>query len=422
MKGVNAAASENGEKRRRASALSWRIAAIGFLGGIGGGVVFPVLPVLGERMGLSAFMIGVILAANRVVRIGVNPVTGALTDRYGGREVIAVGLFIEGVGTLGYIAALHFALPEAWFLAGRVVWGVGSSLLFVGAVATVLGFSTTGDRGRLVARTRSAISLGAPAGLVFGGLVTDFFSADAAFSAAMVLSIVAGIAAFACLPGRVRRETAAGASVRDRFGLRDWLALILRRRLAGIWLYAALVFFSTQGLLLATLVLLLQRRSVLLPGLGAEGSAGVLMAVLMSAYAGTSVAIGRGIDLVGRRTALLVPTVCLLVAGFASLAFSDRLGWTLASLVVIGCATGAVTIPLLALIGDLVAPEHRGRATAVYQVAADFGGTAGPILGLVLGFRYGFMPVYLGIAGLFMLTLPVAFLLMRAEARMSKIK
>lgn len=415
MKGLNAAASENGEKRRRASTLSWRIAAIGFLGGIGGGVVFPVLPVLGERMGLSAFMIGVILAANRVVRIGVNPVTGALTDRYGGREVIAVGLFIEGVGTLGYIAALHFALPEAWFLAGRVVWGVGSSLLFVGAVATVLRFSTTGDRGRLVARTRSAISLGAPAGLVFGGLVTDFFSADAAFSAAMVLSIVAGIAALACLPGRVRRETAAGASVLERFGLRDWLALILRRRLAGIWLYAALVFFSTQGLLLATLVLLLQRRSVFLPGLGAEGSAGVLMAVLMSAYAGTSVAIGRGIDLVGRRTALLVPTVCLLVAGFASLAFSDRLGWTLASLVVIGCATGAVTIPLLALIGDLVAPERRGRATAVYQVAADFGGTAGPILGLVLGFRYGFMPVYLGVAGLFMLTLPVAFLLMRAE-------
>lgn len=414
----DSAVTPQAPKRNEASALSWRIAAVGFLGGIGGGVVFPILPALGERMGLSALMIGVILAANRIVRLGMNPVTGTLTDRYGGREVIAVGLFIEGLGTLGYIAALHFSLPALWFLAGRIVWGVGSSLLFVGAVATVLRLTATSDRGRLVARARSAISLGAPAGLVFGGLVTDFFSADAAFWAAMALSVAAGFAALAGLPRRTRREALVAVRHRhERFGLREWAALIAQRRLAGIWLYAALVFFSTQGLLLATLVLFLERRSVLIFGLGAEGSAGLLMAVLMLSYAGTSVAIGRRVDLLGRRTALIVPTVFLFVAGFAALAFADRLSWMLVALVAIGIGTGAMTIPLLTLIGDLVAPERRGRATAVFQVAADLGGTAGPVLGLVLGFRYGFLPIYLGVAALFLLTLPVAVMLSHAERR-----
>lgn len=403
---------------RSASSVTWRIAAMGFLGGIGGGVVFPILPALGERMGLSALMVGVILAANRIVRLGVNPVTGALTDRFGGREVIAAGLFIEGIGTVGYIAALHYPHPAAWFLAGRVVWGVGSSFLFVGAVAAVLALSAARQRGRLVARARSAISLGMPAGLVIGGLVTDLVSADAAFVVAAVLSAGAGLAALAGIPRREHRSARAADAARPAHApLRAWLALLGERRLFGIWLYAALVFFSTGGLLLATLVVLIDRRGLLIPGLGAEGSAGLLMGVLMLLYAGTSVSVGRRIDALGRRTVVLLPTLAALVGGFALLAFAHSLASLIAALVAIGAGTGGMTIPLLTLLGDLVPAERRGRATGIYQVAADAGGSAGPIVGLVLATGFGFMPTYLGLAGLFLLTVPVAFALARTERR-----
>jgi len=391
---------------------------MGFLGGIGGGVVFPILPALGERMGLTALMVGVILAANRIVRLGVNPVTGALTDRFGGRGVIAAGLFIEGVGTLGYIAALHYPHPAAWFLAGRIVWGVGSSLLFVGAVAAVLGFSATRERGRLVARARSAISLGMPAGLVIGGLVTDFVSADAAFVVAALLSAGAGVAAFAGIP-RGPAHAARGGSGATPPGstLREWLTLLTQRRLLGIWLYAALVFFSTGGLLLATLVVFIDRRGVLIPGLAAEGSAGLLMGVLMLLYAGTSVTVGRHIDALGRRTAVLLPTLTALVAGFTVLAFAHSLAILIIALVIIGAGTGGMTIPLLTLLGDLVPAERRGRATGLYQVAADTGGSAGPIVGLVLATSFGFVETYIGLAAVFLLTVPVALSLVRAERR-----
>ncbi len=396
---------------------------MGFLGGIGGGVVFPILPALGERMGLSALMIGLVLSANRIVRLGVNPVTGALIDRFGGREVIAAGLFIEGLGTLAYIGALHYPNPAAWFLAGRVVWGVGSSLLFVGAVAAVLALSSTAERGRLVARARSAISLGMPAGLVIGGLVTDLVSADAAFIVAATLSAGAGFVALAGIPGGVapmRTDAPQQVPLPSGQRLRDWLGLLGERRLAGIWLYAALAFFSTGGVLLATLVVLIDHRGLLIPGLAAEGSAGLLMGILMLCYAGTSVTIGRHIDALGRRTVVLLPSLVALILGFALLAFAHDLAVLSVALILTGAGMGTLTIPLLTLLGDLVPMERRGRATGIYQVAADIGGSAGPIAGLVLGTRFGFAAVYVGLAIVFLITLPVALTLRRAERQRKK--
>lgn len=385
-----------------------------FFGGIGGGVVFPILPALGLRMGLPALLVGVILAANRVVRIAVNPITGTLVDRFGGRGVIASGLFIEGVGTLGYIAALHYAEPAAWFLAGRLVWGAGSSLLFVGAVAAVLAASSGANRGRFVARARSAISLGVPGGLVLGGLATDFFSADAAFLAALVLSVGTGFAALAGIP-RARATQAQHDA--PRASLRSLLQLLRQRRLAGIWFYAALVSFSVQGLLLATLVLLVDQRGISIAGFRAEGSAGLLLAILMLAYAATSLLTGRRLDALHRRTSLLGAAIALIVVGYLLLALTPALPLIVVALVAIGVGTGAVVVPLLTLIGDRVAPGLRGRATAIYQVASDVGGTAGPIAGLVLGVRFGFFAIYAGVAALFVLSLPVAIALSRAEPK-----
>lgn len=407
------------DPRHNASSVAWRISAMAFFGGIGGGVVFPILPALGERMGLSALIIGIILAANRVVRMAINPVTGTLTDRFGGREVIAAGLFIEGVGSIGYIAALHYPHPAAWFLAGRVVWGVGSSLLFVGSVSAVLALSGSRERGRLVARARSAISLGVPGGLALGGVITDLVNADTAFIVATALSIGAGLFSLAAIPPRTQLPARAAQPTPlpapGRF--RHWLAILGERRLAGVWTYTALVFFCYGGVLLATLVVLIGRRHTLVPGLDAEGSAGLLMCAMVLSYAGVSLYIGRRIDDLGRRTSTLLPAVLVLIAGCTLCAFARDLGWLLLALVMIGAGAGSITIPVLTLIGDLVSPERRGRATGMYQVSADTGAAAGAILGLVFGVRYGFTETYLGLAAIFVLSLPVALVLIRAERR-----
>src|SRR5579875_2173099 len=110
------------------------IALAAFLGGIGGGIVYPIIPLLGVRFGLSPTLIGLILASNRLTRLAVNAVTGSVIDRFGGKRPLLAGLAIEAVAAAGYWIGLSSAAPGLWFLLSRALWGVGSSAVFVGAL------------------------------------------------------------------------------------------------------------------------------------------------------------------------------------------------------------------------------------------------------------------------------------------------
>jgi len=103
-----------------------RIAILAFFGGLGGGLVFPILPALGLKLGIPAFMIGLILSANRIARVIFNVPAGHLVGRLGPRLMLGGALCIESVGVLGYSAALHFGHAMWWLLAGRALAGVGT--------------------------------------------------------------------------------------------------------------------------------------------------------------------------------------------------------------------------------------------------------------------------------------------------------
>jgi MFS family permease len=112
---------------------------------------------------------------------------------------------------------------------------------------------------------------------------------------------------------------------------------------------------------------------------------------------------------------LLLPTVILLAAGFALIGIAASLWLVFLGLLLVGLGTGAVTIPLLALMGDAVPSARRGRATAIYQIFGDAGGSAGPIIGLTSAVHFGFVPVYLAMGALFVLSVPLAIYLRRKE-------
>jgi DHA1 family multidrug resistance protein-like MFS transporter len=127
-----------------------------FFAGFGGGVVFPILPTLGAVLGISPLLVGLILSANRFTRIVANAPAGALVDRFGTRTPLVVGLFIEGVATLGYVAALQFSPAAAWFLGARVIWGIGSALVFATAYTIASDVSESGSRGTNMGIVRGA--------------------------------------------------------------------------------------------------------------------------------------------------------------------------------------------------------------------------------------------------------------------------
>lgn len=385
---------------------SWAIAAIAFTGGVGGGVVFPILPVVGVQLGISGAMIGLILSANRIARLIFNPATGALLDRFGARWPVALGLLLETVGTGAYSWALVSAMPAFWFFVGRVIWGLGSSFLLVGALAAIMSISDDHARGGMTARVRTAISLGFPGGLVIGGLVADLASNNAAFLVATALSLAAAAGAARVMPDQAERTGRRAGPDDGRSRWDAWRDVWSLGTLRIIFAANALLFFAVSGVLLATIALAVDTRDLLVFGMGAQGSAGLLMAVLMGARASASLACGRYLDRSASRTRLLLPAMAVVAMGFVVFGLATNLALAIVGLLCVGAGAGGLTIPMLTLLGD-VAPAHiHGRALSVYQWSSDLGGALGPILGLVVGRWIGFGPSYVAVGLLILLMIP----------------
>lgn len=408
------------ERSNRLNSSLWALAALAFTGGLGGGVVFPILPVVGQALGIAPAMIGLILSLNRITRLGVNPLTGHLLDRFGARWPLVTGLFIEGLATLCFIAGLASPHATDWFLLGRALWGVGSSLLLVGSLTAALTLSVEHERGRATALVRMALTFGVPAGLLLGGLVADLVSARAAFIAAALITFGGMIVASFIAP----RQTSAVERHREH-APRARGAPVLRELLRPgplwiIWVFNFIVFFSAQGVILASLVLIVHERGLQLPGLDAEGSAGTLMAVMIGTSAVVSWIAGRSIDRRGNKSASLLPAAVSLACGFGLLAFARTLLPAALALGLIGVGLGGISVPLIVILGELIRPEHFGRAIGAYQVAGDVGGSLGPIVGLAAIARYGPTRPLGVLAALITTTLPLAAVLIRIERRLRR--
>ncbi|WP_455381861.1 MFS transporter [Salinispira pacifica] len=416
----------SGQSRNRAEVDTRKrvapVAVAVFLGGIGGGIAFPILPLLGVRLGLSGILIGFILAANRITRLGMNPVAGNWIDRVGGKIPLAIGLVVEAAATATFSLALHTSIPGMLLLVGRIIWGVGSSLLLVGGMTLALNLSDEGSRGRSTAMVRMALSLGMPAGLLGGGIIAGLLSDDAAFIAATIAAAAAAVMSWILIPNV--RETRAPAQpaqdravepVAARFRAQLQTVLHADRRIQVIWLTNLLVFFSIQGVLLATLVLVVNKRGFTLPSLGAQATAGVMMALMIISSALVTLLVGRLIDRVPSRVLPAIPAIGIAAAGFALFGLSRNLIPSGISLILIGAGSGGTSTPLLTLLGDLTPGGRRGNAVGVYQFFGDIGGSLGPIAGVELGRLLGFRAIYLALTALFGGIVLILFRLRSAE-------
>ncbi len=401
------------------------VALVVFLGGIGGGIAFPIIPILGVKLGLPALLIGWILAANRVTRLFANPFTGVWIDRVGGKLPLTLGLVVEAVATSTYALALHTSVPGGLLLLGRAIWGLGSSAIFVGGVTLALNASSEENRGRATAAVRMAMSLGMPAGLVAGGVVAGLASDEAAFWFATAVTLLAAALAWALVSDRVP-SAAVDAGAAARTPTLDWrvrfvaavrAAASADRRVQAVWLVNLLVFFSLQGVLLATLVLLIHARGLSLVGLGDQPMAGALMAVMILASAAVTAYLGGALDRIPSRSGLALPGVVAAATGFVVLALTPTAWPAVVGVVLMGLGMGGISIPLLTLLGDLTEEARRGRVVGIYQLFGDVGGSLGPILGVELVTVVGFVPTYLGVGTLLLAIVPLLAWLWRGERR-----
>jgi MFS family permease len=370
------------------------------LGGVATGVAFPTLPLLDEILGISAVMLGVILSANRIVRLPLSTPAGGVIDRYGARKPIIVGLFVQALAPFGYLLGINVPVetlvalpylgdvstPAAVFVAARAVWGVGSVFTWLGAFATITYVTTQRNRGKWLGYMGGGQALGFPTGLVVGGFAADLFSPGVAFLVAGVLALLGGAIALVVLPG-VQPETESTASIRD-------IPAMVRRepRVLPIGAGQFTMRFLFDGILLATLAKYAEAFDVRFTLLSAAGISGLVLAVGVLSSGATTFVSGRISDQLSNRALVTVPAFLAMAVGMGILAVSPTMPGLVAATALVGIGTGATGPALSATLGDITPDGEIGRMSGVTTLIGDVGFMLGPLLAVPmvdvwLGFR-----------------------------------
>jgi multidrug resistance protein len=294
-----------------------------FMDMIGFAMVLPILPFYALDLNASAFEVGIITAAFSAAQILSAPMWGRVSDRYGRRPALLIGLMGSA------IAYVVFGLAHSlWLLfLSRLIQGAGGGTTGV-ANAYVADSVEPGDRARALGWLSAATSAGVMLGPVIGSVAAHWGRAAPGFVAA-ALCIVNFAFAWKLLPeSHVNRSAA--AVVRRPVWESAWQ--VIRRPTLQV---SRLVWIYSVGMLaFASLT------SVLALFLGARFNVSAMTIGPWFLYIG-------GLSVV-MRTIFLGPIV-------------DRIGetWAMrigAMLLIVGLLlyTVASSIPLLALIMPLV--------------------------------------------------------------------
>jgi multidrug resistance protein len=182
--------SSGGMQLRRLSILI----ALNFVDMLGFAMVLPLLPFYALNLHASPSMVGWVIASFSIAQLITAPFWGRLSDRYGRRPALMIGLFASA------LAYLVFGLANAlWLLfLSRVVQGAGGGTTGV-AQAYVSDTVPRQDR----ARALGWLSAGTSAGIMIGpaiGALAAHFGHEAPGYVAAAMCFINVVAAWIWLP------------------------------------------------------------------------------------------------------------------------------------------------------------------------------------------------------------------------------
>jgi len=136
---------------------------------LGDSLLYAVLPSQAARLGIPLALVGLLLSANRLIRLVTNSWAGAVYSRRARQGPFLAAMVGATLTTFSY------ALPWGFwpFLVARVVWGTCWSFLRMGQMLAVLQTAGVHDRGLWLGRMQAVARIGTIFSLFLGGYLTD---------------------------------------------------------------------------------------------------------------------------------------------------------------------------------------------------------------------------------------------------------
>ncbi|MFD6353179.1 MFS transporter [Nocardia tengchongensis] len=158
--------------------------------------------------------------------------TGSLSDRFGRRLVMVLGLVLFGAASL---LAAYASSPEM-LIAGRVVMGIGGALIMPSTLSILITVFDEQERPKAIAAWSSVAMIGMVGGPVLGGVMLEHLWWGAVFLMNVPIAAVAIVAAMTLMP-----ESKGSARPTDLPGM----ALSIVGTVALVW---SIIEFPTKGI------------------------------------------------------------------------------------------------------------------------------------------------------------------------------
>ena len=361
---------------------------------LGDQVLYSVLPVYFDELGLAPIEVGLILSINRWIRLITNHFAYRMAERFRSDLLFAVALLLGSLTTAMYFFTSLFTV----LFVARLLWGLAWSFIRHVGVLDVMQGVPAEVSGRTMGVYNGISRLGSVTGLFGGALLVDLVGFSTAVLAIACISAVA-------IPVGMK------AKLSDRPLPREQLEASWGT--PGVRMYAVIGFALGAvgpGLVTATL------GAVLLDRLGATAfavSAATLTgAVLAARYVLDSLAapwLGGLSDRYGVRTIVIVFTS---LGGVALLfAASVYNVYVVSVLIIVFFATGtALQAGVTGAVSQLGAGPFRHYITTM-----DFGAAVGPLLGWWLLDTLGFDAAAIALGGGIYLVLALLVMSMRSR-------
>jgi MFS family permease len=363
----------------------------------GDATLYVALPTHTAQAGISLEGVGLMLSANRIVRVFLNGPYGYFLDRMPRRPILVLSLF------LGALSTAMYTIPGFWaMLAGRLLWGVSWIGIWVGGTTVIMDISTDANRGRFSGQYQMWFFLGAGGSSLFSGVLTDWLGYRPGLLISAAVTLAAAVVWLLLLPEtrgiprplRSRREAPDPASIASPSPpttSHNRLALATASVLYGV---NRLVF---AGVLAATFALLLEER------VGVVAVAGLILP-LTTLTGGLSAArlafgmtasplVGWISDLCGDRWLLAGSALAIGAVSVAWMGVGVGVAVVLAALLS-AIAMGALQTLVTALAGDHSPTGRRGQAMGLLNTVGDLGSAVGPLM------AYALLPL-IGLSGVF---------------------
>jgi MFS family permease len=161
----------------------------GLVNNLNFGLSWGLFPLLFASTGMSVEHIGTLIAVYPAVWGAGQVATGALSDRWGRKHLITVGMFTQAVA-FAMIATVH-SFPM-WLPASALL-GAGTAMVYPTLLAAVGDVAHPLWRARAVGVYRFWSDIGYAAGAIVGGVAADLWGLRAAVWVAAAITVLSGL-------------------------------------------------------------------------------------------------------------------------------------------------------------------------------------------------------------------------------------